>query len=177
MELCLGRPTTGLAAKCSPSRRSRFAGKRRKDCKYELTSALSLETQSWEQDEVIHPSEFFPFPGTGGALTQGLCPRFPEQGVPAGPGVSGGEGRRLPLDAERPLWTSRGRVLPKNRSLRNRLPPGGAERMARLGGPAETPAARPPSRAPLPLVSHPPHRGHGDKPRNLPGFPVRKLSP
>lgn len=43
MELCLGKPMIGLAAKCSPRRRGRFAGKRKNDCKYELTSALSSE--------------------------------------------------------------------------------------------------------------------------------------
>lgn len=42
-----GKPTTRLAAKCCPSSPGRFAGKRKNDCKYELTSALSLETESW----------------------------------------------------------------------------------------------------------------------------------
>lgn len=56
----LGKPATGLAAKCCPSRRGRFAGKRKNDCEYELTSALSLETKSWWQDEVIPTVSLLP---------------------------------------------------------------------------------------------------------------------
>lgn len=38
---------SGLPAKCSPSRRGRFARKRKNDCKYERTSAFSLEAKGW----------------------------------------------------------------------------------------------------------------------------------
>lgn len=43
----------GAGCQVLSQQKGRFAGKRKNDCKYELTSALSLETESWWQDEVI----------------------------------------------------------------------------------------------------------------------------
>lgn len=43
----------GAGCQVLSQQKGRFAGKRKNDCKYELTSALSLETKSWWQDEVI----------------------------------------------------------------------------------------------------------------------------